>query len=138
MENTKCYDRSGQEHAFTLIELLVVVSIIGILAAIALPVFMSQQAEAYKDAAVSDVRNASLVLEDYYAQNVTYPPAGAVPGFSPTDAVNVEIKASTGVGYCIEAWHVGLDEDGDGTPDLYFFETRTLKAMANVAAGACT
>lgn len=138
MENLGVCGRSDQEHAFTLIELLVVVLIVGILAAIALPVFLGQQTKAYKDAAVSDVRNASLVLEDYYAQNITYPAVGAVPGFTPTDGVTIAIKASTTVGYCIEASHVGLDEDGDGTPDPYYFETRTLKAMANVAAGACT
>lgn len=49
-------DRKG-EKGFTLIELLVVVIIIGILAAIAIPVFLSQRDRAYASAVESDVRN---------------------------------------------------------------------------------
>ena len=50
-----------REEGFTLIELLVVIIIIGILAAIAIPVFLNQRKKGYDAQAKSDLRNLATL-----------------------------------------------------------------------------
>jgi len=58
-----------QEDAFTLIELLVVILIIGILAGIAIPVFLNQQKAAINASLESDVHNTQINAVTFMTEN---------------------------------------------------------------------
>jgi type IV pilus assembly protein PilA len=66
--------KAGDE-GFTLIELLVVVVIIGVLVAIAVPVYLNYRAGAADKSAQSDVRGAISAIEQYYTDNNNSYPA---------------------------------------------------------------
>ena len=56
-------------HGFTVIELTVVILIIGILAAIAIPVFVDRRSQAWSSSVQSDLVNAAIAAESYAVSN---------------------------------------------------------------------
>ncbi|MGB8651575.1 MAG: prepilin-type N-terminal cleavage/methylation domain-containing protein [Mycobacteriales bacterium] len=74
------------EGGFTLIELLVVMIIIGILAAIAIPVFLNQRKKAQDSAAKADVSTIGKEIATYFVDNAAVPTVSVVSGrYSLTD-----------------------------------------------------
>src|SRR3954463_8473770 len=95
------------ESGFTLIELLVVMIIIGILAAIAIPVFLNQRKNAVDASYKSDLRTVANEMESYYTDNEIYPavaPSNAgvganVTGVGGASGVQVSKNSKIGVTY---------------------------------------
>ena len=96
---------------FTLIELLVVAIVIGILAAIAIPVFLTQRKKGYDATMKSDLRNLSIA-EDAFLHSG----AERYGTMAEIRTSSDDVKASRGVtlrvvvfnslsGYCLSATH---------------------------------
>ena len=61
-----------KDQGFTLIELLVVIIIIGILAAIAIPVFLNQRKKGWDAQAKADLKNMATAQETYLTDSGSY------------------------------------------------------------------
>lgn len=96
------------ESGFTLIELLVVIIIIAILAAIAIPMYLSQREKGWEANAKSDLRNAAVAQESYYTDNSEYTGVVAnltTEGFNQSSEITFSIEGADADGYCMEANH---------------------------------
>lgn len=99
--------KPSHEDGFTLIEILVVILIIGILAAIAIPVFLNQRQTANDASAVSDTKNVAMAMQSYFTDNPT-------ATYAPVEEIRKLVKKSPNVSiaimgtsndYCVQGWH---------------------------------
>jgi type IV pilus assembly protein PilA len=115
--------RAKGDNGFTLIELLVVVVILGVLIAIAIPLYLNYRKGANDAAAQSDVRNAISVLEvcntdagKYPTADVLFSAAATAAGTCTTQTINLSSgtsmqykQAGTGPSYLL----VGTNANGN-------------------------
>ncbi|MGC4175281.1 prepilin-type N-terminal cleavage/methylation domain-containing protein [Demequina sp.] len=123
--------RRGSDEGFTLVELLVVIIIIGILAAISVPVFMNQRASAYDAAAESDLKNLVTFVMGAISSTDEIPTVAVVDGnylvngkevVSASDGVVLGgISGTSPLDWCIDVTHPGGRKSAD--PGLMYSAT---------------
>jgi type IV pilus assembly protein PilA len=109
-----------KDSGFTLIELLVVVIIIGILAAIAIPVYLHQREKGWRAQAVVDMKNASTAIESWATDHdgsyagvdgaTEDAPQLTGEGFRHGSLVAVQV-VSTADSYCVRGLHNQLTDE---------------------------
>jgi type IV pilus assembly protein PilA len=138
-----------KDQGFTLIELLVVIVIIGILAAIAIPVFLNQRKKGVDASLKSDLKNAATTVEtwatDFPSTAIVSSTTSATNGTGAapdtgttgvadlvTDTAIVGMKASTGNtitllksagttgAYCIYAFNPGASAATSATSQMVY------------------
>ena len=120
--NFRGFKLKDNAKGFSLLELLVAVAIIGLLAAIAIPQFSSYRARAVDSQMKSDLKNAALAMESYFADKKSYPTSLAAistVGFTQTEGVSLTISVTSPSSFTLTA------AKASGTQPSFTFDSIT-------------
>lgn len=140
--------RAKGDRGFTLIELLVVVVILGVLIAIAIPLYLNYRKGANDASANSDLRNSINVLESCNTDNGSYPTAAFTVGSTTAAGSNAagtcsaqKINTSNGTVITYTPASVAgvsfviYDNNANGTSTKYFcYDSKVGGAIKTQAA----
>jgi prepilin-type N-terminal cleavage/methylation domain-containing protein len=144
-----------KDQGFTLIELLVVIVIIGILAAIAIPLFLNQRKKGIDSSLKSDLKSAATTVETWIVDNPsvavpadsaantgTTPTAGTGPlltlSVSKGNTVTLAPSAGTTGAYCIFAWNATSSDAVDATHQMAYLSLKGGLQSTAPAGTTCT
>lgn len=105
----------GRDRGFTLTEVLIVMVIVGILAAIAVPVFLTQRAKSHDTSTISDVTRLGKELATFYVDGQGSPTLDFTsdPEYVYVDdgSHHVGVRLSNGTARPTSGYAAGLDSD---------------------------
>lgn len=124
----------ARDEGFSLVEIVVTIVIIGVLAAIAVPIYLSNQARAHESAIKSDLRTAATAVQVYAAENEAFPAAsdwnGMVASEQGMSSGVVLTYTASETAFCIEGDHPQVE-----VPWSYNSDTGTIAAGSATCIG---
>ena len=126
-----------RDQGFTLIELLVVMIIIGILAAIAIPVFLSQRKKAVDASIKSDIKSYATSVETAAIDGQKYP-ATLPADVKKTEGNTVEYFVdANGSKFCLGGFNSNANATAIGDAYWYVSDDGGLKAAKSAKPNGC-
>jgi prepilin-type N-terminal cleavage/methylation domain-containing protein len=125
-----------QQRGFTIIELMIVVVIVGILAAVAIPMFTSHMTHAKASEAMLQLNKLAVDAKTYYFANTKYPQGTAtvLPGADGTACANADRKFATTPAWTTDPIWLNLGFE-IGEPNLFSYHwTSSSSTVAQALA----